>query len=134
MRWVLLILLLAGCAEHRIDSGTDGTRISFDAALWQAARETIAAFPLVDSDPVTGRLETGWGGPAELDHQQYKLLIAIDYNAIASHAVAITARHRLQAGSDWIEVDPDPAIARRLASAVESRAEELHLRQNPFTR
>jgi hypothetical protein len=134
MRWALFFLLLAGCAQNNPGSATSGNRISFDAALWQAARETVADFPLANSDPVTGTLETGWGGPSDLNGQQYQLLIAIDYAAITSQAVAITARHRLQSGGGWIEVEPDPVIANRLAKAIEDRAEELHLRQNPFNR
>jgi hypothetical protein len=135
MRWVFLILLLAGCAGNGASgSAAPGRHIAFDAALWQAARETIAVFLITASDPVTGTIETGWGGPPDLTGQQYKLLIEIDYTAITSQAVAITARHRLQSGNGWIEVAPDPIVANRLAEAIENRAEELHLRQNPVTR
>ena len=134
MRWTFFILLLAGCTGNNLGSSSSGNRIAFDAALWQAARETVAAFPLAGSDPVAGTIGTGWGGPPELAGQQYQLLIEIDYTAITGQAVAVTARHRLQSGSGWIEVGPDPVIANQLAEAIEKRAEELHLRQNPVTR
>lgn len=133
MRWIFLFLLLAACTGNP-GSGSLSNQVHFDAALWQAARETVAALPLAASDPVTGKIETGWGGPADLDGQQYKLVIALDYTAITSQAVSITARHRLQSNSGWLEVDPDPAIAAELATAIENRAGELHLQQNPFNR
>ena len=133
MRWLFLFLLLPGCSGLTT-SENQSNSLRFDTGLWQAARETITAFSLAASDPVDGTIETGWGGPPDLEGQQYKLLIRLDYTTITSRAVALTARHRLQAGDGWLEVDPDVATGAELADAIEKRAEELHLRENPVTR
>jgi hypothetical protein len=128
-----LLALLASCAAPS-SPGDDAAQeiarpIAFDAALWQAARETVDFLPLEATDPITGTIETGWGSPHGVFDQRFKITVHLTYERVYSGAAEVQVRRQLSTPDGWIDAVPDPkmaqGIARDIAKEAKSNA-QLH--------
>ncbi len=132
--WVLACLTVAGCATGTspAPSQSAGRYIVFDATLWRAARETLAALPVEQADPLAGRLVTGWAEPRGGTGQtRNRVTVGLNYETGYARAVIVTVeRQRLGPDGRWIGDGTDDTAATALATAISDDAGELRLAKN----
>ncbi len=123
IRSLLFCLALAACQAAPALPAQQP--IAFDADLWQAARETVSFLPGGDADPVSGRLETGWGEAKPHARDRYKIAVSLDYSQPYPTAVHVVVHHEIKGGESWMDSADDDAAAIKFEQVIARAASAL---------
>ncbi len=95
--------------------------LTVDPYIWAGAQETLNFLPIAVADPVTGRIETGWGEVSRGSGEEVRVIVQIYPGALSANSVAV-AVHRRVGG---VEAGVNPETAGTIQQAILLRARQI---------
>lgn len=93
--------------------------LTVDPYIWAGAQETLNFLPIASADPVTGRIETGWGEVSAGSGEQVRVVVQIYPGPVSASSVAVSVYRRV-GGAD-AGVNPDTAVTVQQAILLRAR-------------
>lgn len=123
---VLLMPGLSGCqtlglAPSPFYPADTPANLTVDPYIWAGAKETLAFLPLASADPVTGRLETGWGEVSAGSGEQVRVVVQIYPGPVNAQSVAVAVYRRV----GGVEAGVNPQTAATVQQAILLRARQI---------
>ncbi len=106
------------------------TGLKINAYLWRASLDTISFMPLASADPFGGVIITDWYSPEGVTKERFKLNILILSSALRADGLKVSAfSETMDANGNWQKAQDNTEIARKIESAILTRARELKVSQ-----
>jgi len=109
-------------ADFRAPSGA----ISLEAAVSQAAHDTLDFVKYTSEDPLTGSIVTDWYSPPGNPNIRYRVNVFVLARALRSDSLAVTVdRQQLSANGQWAETTIARQVETDIENAILSRSRQL---------
>ena len=95
--------------------------LTVDPYIWAGAKETLSFLPLTLEDPVTGRLETGWGEVSAGSGEQVRVIVQIYPGPPNASSLAVSVNRRVGGA----EAGVNPETAPTIQQAILLRARQI---------
>lgn len=93
--------------------------LTVDPYIWAGAQETLSFLPIASTDPVAGRIETGWGEVSAGSGEEVRVIVQIYPGAPNASSVAVTVYRRV--GGAPAGVNPETAVTVQQAILLRAR-------------
>lgn len=95
--------------------------LAVDPYIWAGAKETLNFLPLASQDPVTGRLETGWGEVSRGSGEEVRVIVQIYPGPVNASSVAVDVYRRV----GGVPAGVNPETAATVQQAILLRARQI---------
>ncbi len=100
--------------------------LKINSYLWRASLDTISFMPLASADPFGGVIITDWYSADKSSNERFKLNIVIMSAALRADGVKVSAFKETKGeNGKWQKQEADTEIARKIESAILTKAREL---------
>lgn len=95
--------------------------LTVDPYIWAGAQETLNFLPIASADPVTGRIETGWGEVSAGSGEQVRVIVQIYPGQVNASSVAVSVYRRV----NGVDAGVNPQTAVTVQQAILLRARQI---------
>ena len=95
--------------------------LTVDPYIWAGAQETLNFLPIASADPVTGRIETGWGEVSAGSGEQVRVIVQIYPGQVNASSVAVSVYRRV----NGVDAGVNPQTAATVQQAILLRARQI---------
>ncbi|MFT3810322.1 MAG: DUF3576 domain-containing protein [Micropepsaceae bacterium] len=95
--------------------------LTVDPYIWAGAQETLSFLPIASADPVTGRIETGWGEVSAGSGEQVRVIVQIYPGQVNASSVAVSVYRRV----NGVDAGVNPQTAITVQQAILLRARQI---------
>lgn len=124
------MIALSGCLSGGGNKTvrTAPTAQSFSAAnpyLWRASLDTMAALPIVSSDPIGGLIIYDWKSFEGAPEERIKATVYILDSRLRADGVKVSVYRQVNTDGTWTDAAVDPATGEQLENKILERARLL---------
>lgn len=95
--------------------------LAVDPYIWAGAQETLSFLPIAMTDPVAGRIETGWGEVSRGSGEEVRVIVQIYPGPVNANSVAVVVHRRI----GGVERGVNPETAGTVQQAILLRARQI---------